>query len=800
MIFAKKHREGDLEDRLLHGFYLGELLVEPLKGKVSSSKYAARVTPTAMEVLLVLAGRPGDVVPRDDIVTAVWGGANDSPEQLSRAVSDLRHALRDSATDPRFIQTLPRRGYRLIPAPVPANGHESSLVMRHELSLHGVSGLFGSLAQRGVLETGIAYLILGWLLIQVADVVFSQLLLPQWAGTFVTILVIAGFPIALALSWFLEFRDGKAVVDHGSANRSPRQRFSRTYVSVLCALFVASALVYTYDRMIGLPIAPEVGSSLAYTSAELPPVEANSVAVMPFLNIDGSEQTELFANGFAEDLIHRLSLLPGFAVATRRDSWSLGATASSSEVRRRLRVLQYIEGSVEQVGDEIRVNVKLIDSGSGFPIISRTFASPLRDFNQVRRDITDVMLGNLKIASTQETQEMLDSIYDETDLDAYILYRRGREAYERPRTIQSLVEAAELFEQALAYDLDYAPAHAGVCSAHVEIYELSGASENIDKAQQACAAALQSNPRLHMVYSALGDLYLNTGQTQRAKSAYEQSLALNAHNARAIGGLADVYRRLQRFEEAETLLINAIGSQPGNWRAINSLGTFLFSMGRFRESADAYRQIVNMDPQNFEARSNLGSALTMASEFEEGRRVLEESLELRPLEETYSNLGVIYYFLGEFEKSVESHRQAIEMTPDQALPWLNLADSLHFAGQAEASAAAFKRALELSADRLRINPADSQELLTLAWAQHRLGDSRAGLASIERGLELDPGDPYSHYYEALIRYQTGDEVSALAAIRAALENGYPAGMLVAEPYLGELRASDEFHALILASF
>jgi hypothetical protein len=70
----------------------------------------------------------------------------------------------------------------------------------------GDIGLFENLRQRGVLETGIAYLVLGWLIIQVADIVFDQLLLPSWAGTFVTVLVIAGFPIAILLSWFLEFR------------------------------------------------------------------------------------------------------------------------------------------------------------------------------------------------------------------------------------------------------------------------------------------------------------------------------------------------------------------------------------------------------------------------------------------------------------------------------------------------------------------------------------------------------------------------------------------------------------------
>jgi tetratricopeptide (TPR) repeat protein len=311
---------------------------------------------------------------------------------------------------------------------------------------------------------------------------------------------------------------------------------------------------------------------------------------------------------------------------------------------------------------------------------------------------------------------------------------------------------------------------------------------------------LKSNPRLDMVYAALGDLYLNTGEKSRATSAYEESLAINAHNARAMGGLAEVYRLSQRFDEAEALLAEAIRAQPGNWRAINGLGTFLFSVGRFREAADAYRQVVTMDPANFQARSNLGSALTMAGDFEQGRRVLEESLALHPIQRTYSNLGVIYYFLGDFAKSVETHRQAVELSPGESLLWLNLADSLYFAGRPEESAVAFQKAEELSTANLAVNPTDSEQVFTLAWAQHRLGRSREALAAVAHGLELDPGDPYGYYYGALIRYQAGDRDAALESLRLALDRGYPAGMLVAEPYLGELRASEEFHALVAASF
>ncbi|MDX1482468.1 MAG: hypothetical protein R3315_12370, partial [Woeseiaceae bacterium] len=97
------------------------------------------------------------------------------------------------------------------------------------------------------------------------------------------------------------------------------------------------------------------------------------------------------------------------------------------------------------------------------------------------------------------------------------------------------------------------------------------------------------------------------------------------------------------------------------------------------------------------------------------------------------------------------------------------------------------------------DPSDSVSTFTLAWAQHMLGESRQALAGVERGLALDPGDPYGYYYDALIRYRTGDDETALASLRTALEMGYPPGMLVAEPHLGDLRTDERFHRIITDS-
>ena len=782
---------------LLQGFYLRDLFVNPVKGQITGRAGSVHLPPKAMEVLLCLASNPGTLVTRETLIDDVWGAGSGSHEALSHAVSEIRHALNDRIDKPEFVQTLPKRGYRLIVEVETATAHASKSIPEPQNgSGVGGIGLFENLKQRGVLETALAYLVLGWLLIQIADIVFSQLLLPVWAGTFVTFLVIAGFPIAIVLSWFLEYRDGRTTLHELSPRDSMKRRFSRTYLSVIGALAIAAVVVFIYDKRVGLPQSAVIQAPLNTENVMLPPVQDNSIAVLPFFNLDGSDETEVFSNGLAEDLITRLSRVPGLLVSSRGDSFTLDPNSASSRVRERLRVGLYLEGSVQIDGDLMRVIVQLIDSETGFHVLSRSFDRPVEGFFEIRDEITKLTVANVRVALPAETQPLPIADYEESDLDAYVLYRRGKEIYEKPRTLESLAEVIRYFEQALDHDSGYAAAHAGLCKTYVARYELSNSVDDIGLAENACSSALASNSRLYMVHTALGDLYHRTGRSSEAEAAYNEALTINPQEVQAMSGLADVYRRQQKHVEAEQLLHTAIGTQPGNWRPIYSLGGFLFSVGRYEEAADAYRQVVLLNPRNYEAREDFGSALIMAGDFEAGKLVYEESLEIEPSRNAYSNLGVIYYYLGEYEKSVATHLKAVDLSPDEAVKWLNLADAYFLSGQKNEAANAFRKAKDLSESRHAVDPTDIDTLFTLAWAQQMLGEQGEAKASIAKGLAMAPNDPYGLYYEALINVRAGEHALAVKSLRLAVNNGYPANMLAAEPYLNELRANTEFRTMI----
>lgn len=779
---------------LLQGFYLGEWLIEPLKGQVTGPGGTGHLPPKAVEVLLCLASEPGELLTRDELLNKVWGQGLGSSEALGHAVSDIRHALGDQADDPRFVQTLPKRGYRLVIDVVPASEHTASVIIgAHNGANSSDIGLFENLRQRGVFETALAYLIVGWLLIQIADVVFAQLHLPEWTGTFVTVLVIAGFPIAIVLSWFLEFRDGRAVVHKLSAADARKRRFSRTYISVLGSLAVAAALVFGYDRVIGLPEAEESPSAPGHS---LGPVAENSIAVLPFFNLDGSDETQTFANGFVDDVITRLSRVPGLLVSSRGDSFTLPPNSASGAVRKRLRVAMYLEGSVQISDDEMRIIVQLIDSSNGFHILSRTFDRPTEDFFDVRDEVTNLTVSSLRVALPPETQQLSSASSKRPDLDAYVLYRRGIDESRKPDTPTTTGSALGWFDAALEVDPEYAAAHAGKCIVLLSMFQLNNETESVTAAETSCGKALELNPNLDIVHGALGVLYSLTGEYAESESAFLESLRINPKSVQAMAGLADVYRLQQRPDEAEKLLRSAIGLQPGNWSAYSSLGYFLYRQGRYEEAAEVYENIVAIDPGNLRGQSSIAVSHMMAGNFAAAAPAFERALAIEAHAATYSNLGLMHYYLGEYEEAAQALENAISMAPNDHLYWSNLGDVLWNSNKQDDARRAFENARSRAESALSVNANDPAILMDHAWILAMLGEKERALAVIERASVALSDDPYADYIHALIQHHYGDDGEAIRLLTQAVEKGYSTTILAAEPHLRDLRASEEFLTIV----
>ncbi len=784
---------------LRQGFYFGELLVEPLRGQVSGTSISEHLPPTAAEVLVCLASKPGELVTRDELLREVWGDDQGSQEALNHAVSEIRQALHDRHDDPAYVQTLPKRGYRLLVTPELVAESTTTVVLGADQGARVTDvGILQNLKQRGVLETALAYLIVGWLIIQIVDIIFDQLLLPQWMGTFVTVLVIAGFPIAVLLSWFLEFRHGRAVVvDKLTPSDLRKRRFSRTYISVISALAIAAALVFLYDRNIGLP-ETEDGIAESLEAIVGPRVFENSIAVLPFLNIDGSETTQTFANGLVDDVITRLARVPGLLVSSRGDSHTLEPNTASQRVRERLRVAMYLEGSVQMIDGQLRVIVQLIDSNTGFHVLSRSFDRPREDFFDVRDEITELTVANVRVALPEKSSKGPIADVEDSTLDAYLLYRRGIDASRDPAT-GSFAKAIEYYDAALEIDPDYAAAHAGKCIAYAREYVESSSTGLMTQAESACATALELNPNLEVVHVALGNLYEYLGLHEQALAAFGQALASNPKHVGALIGTGRQYAEMQQLDKAEDELKRATTVEPGNWHPHNNLGTLYFNLGRYAEAADQYEMVLALDSTNMVGHSNLGTALMLAGEFERAATVLEVAADAEPRAITFSNLGLVKYYLGRLDEAIAAHTRATQIAPEDHLAWSGLADALWAAGNETESIAAYEQAEAHASDALKVNPSDAYTQLDLAWISTMLGRPDEAQRYLERAQPLADVDPVFHYIHALIRVRGGETDEAVGALETCIERGFSAKTLAVDPLLEPLRGNARFEALVSGS-
>jgi tetratricopeptide (TPR) repeat protein/TolB-like protein/DNA-binding winged helix-turn-helix (wHTH) protein len=786
-----------VDSELLQGFYLGDILVEPVKGRVTGRTTSAHLPPKAMEVLLCLVNSPGDLVTREKLLDDVWGVGHGSQETLSHAVGEIRHAFDDHHDNPKVIQTLPKRGYRLLITPQLASENTSSVVLGTKDGARITDiGLLENLQRRGVFETALAYLIVGWLLIQIADIVFSQLYLPSWVGTFVTMLVIAGFPIALVLSWFLEFRDGRAVRDELSAADARRRRFSQTYLSVVGALGIAAVGVFIYDQLIGLPTAEPTAIEVFEARIQPPPIVENSFAVLPFLNLDGSEETQIFANGLVDDVITRLARIPGLHVASRGDSFTLAPNSASQEVRDRLRVEMYLEGSVEMSGDLMRVTVQLINSETGFHILARTFDKTRDAFFEVRDEITSLTVGNVRVALPPDVRASALRVGDDPSLDVYVLYRRGIEASRQPRTMGTIASALGWFDAALSVDPGYAAAHAGKCDVYVQGYRETNDLDFIEKAEATCARALELNPNLVIVHTSLGVLYRSTGEYAEAEAEYKAALRIDPSNVESLTGLGEIYARQKRIDEAEGSLRSAVDSHPGNSATYNMLGVFLFRTGRFAEAVEQYQYVVALRPDDMIGYSNLGAALMLMGDFAAAAPAYQKAIEIEPRQAAYSNLGLLHYYMGNLDAAIESHRNAVEIQPNNYLGHSNLGDVYWAANRRDEATGEFELAESLATTSLTVNPNDPWTMMDLAWIKAMLNKHEEARKLIDKALDLEPEDPYTHYYNGMLSLRAGDRDAALKALRLAAEMGYSRQMLAAEPHLEPLRGDPQFLAIV----
>lgn len=780
-------------DHLHIGFRLNECLVRPIRNSIEGPGGVQQVSARAMEVLLTLARKPGFVLSRRQLRDEVWGRDEVSSTVVTRSVGELRHALGDQADSPRFIQTIPGRGYRLIPDPIPLDEvppRTASSLLEPEPVEKLAPTLFGfitDLARRKVYRVAASYLVASWVVLQVADVILDALPLPAYSMTFLVVALAMGFPVAVVLAWAFQWTpQGLMVEGFGGRLRD----FS--------AGAKPAALVYVVAGVSALLVGSGAYMLTAGDQAtDLPLPAAESIAVLPFVNFSDNAANEYFSDGLTEEVLNVLANMDNLQVASRTSSFYFkGKDLDIKDIAKSLNVRYLLEGSVRLAGDSMRITAQLIDGQNGFHIWSGTYDRDTSDVFAVQSDIARQVARNLKVMISNQVENILDKPPTE-NLDAYDAYLRGRDFLRRPKTDANLANAVNQFQQATTLDSAFGMAYAGTCEARLGQYQLNADSSLFELAEKACNRAMTRDANSAEVALALGKLHLLSGQYDLAMEEIDRSLALKPRWVDARLSRAEVLAASGFPAEAEQEMKTAIAINPGYWEAYGRLGGFYFNRGRYDEAITNYQEMVERTPDSASAYNNLASAYYLKGDLQSASEIWLKALATIPSAGMYYNIGSMYFYLRRFEDAISMYRNAIDLAPDEYLYWGGLGEAGRQLPDAWNQAeAAYRKAFQLGEAMLAINPDNTEVMNNLAPFYAAVGNFDKAFALLDAASGGSSEDPYFFYNTAMVNVRAGNSVKAEDALMKAVELGYPVVLLPMDAGLDPLQGRPRYEALV----
>jgi len=325
---------------------------------------------------------------------------------------------------------------------------------------------FEELKRRNVFRVGIAYVLMGWVLLQGADFVLDVIAAPDWTIRALILVVALGLPIALFFAWAFEVTpEGikrEADVDR-SASVAPHtgrklDRAIMVFLAVAVVLLLADRFFVSGDRK-----ATSTSTETAATIENADETETpdKSVAVLPFADLSQNGDQEWFADGLAEEILNALARTPDLLVASRTSSFSYkGSNKDMLEIAREMGVAHVLEGSVRSSGDRIRVTAQLIRAEDGFHIWSENYDRSPEDMIAIQEDLAQNIAEALETTMDPDALEAMAQVGTRS-VEAYKSYLQGvaAEAVQNVEGTPKLLEAIEQFVAATNADPRFSQAY-----------------------------------------------------------------------------------------------------------------------------------------------------------------------------------------------------------------------------------------------------------------------------------------------------------------------------------------------------
>jgi len=492
---------------------------------------------------------------------------------------------------------------------------------------------YRELKQRKVIRVAIAYVIVAWVVVEVASVMFPGMLLPDWSVRLVIGMAILGFPVALVLAWAVDLTPEGPKLETGTPQ-------------------------------------PDVPSS--------PPVESaksgfDSVAVLPFLNLSNDPENEYFSEGMSEEILNLLCRLPQLTVASRTSSFSFkGKDVDISTVAQKLGVDVILEGSVRRSGDRVRITAQLIDGHADRHLWSKTYDRELKDVFAVQDEIARSIVTALELSLSPAQEKSMQKRGETPDMDAYDFYLRGRYYVERGEFTHGLA----MYEKAIELDQDYALAWAGAADAHSwATHWVQDTPAHREGADECSRKALILAPELAEAHASRCLALQVIGQYAEAEREAAAAIALDPQLFEAHYYLGRALFSQGKFDGAIDSFTRAAHIRPDDVSASTLLTTSYKSAGRETEALESVRSGIKVVERHLSLHPDDALALSRAAndqvylgDLEKGVAWAEKAYAINPRVCAY-NVACAFSITGHTERALDVLEEHVR-TGAVLLDWL----------------------------------------------------------------------------------------------------------------------------------
>ncbi|MDX1460825.1 MAG: tetratricopeptide repeat protein [Xanthomonadales bacterium] len=675
--------------------------------------------------------------------------------------------------------------------------------------------LFEELKRRNVFRVGIAYLITAWLLLQVVDLVLENINAPDWVMQAFMLAVAVGFAVTMVVAWVFELtpeglKKEKEVDRSKSITRNTGRKLDRAIIGIL----VLALGYFVWDKFSqGKTGNPASDAATASATADVAPADVEpkrpSIAVLPFANRSSRDEDAFFAEGIHDDLLTSLAKVGSLKVISRTSVIRYtGTTLSIPEIASELGVSTVLEGGIQRSGDQVRINVQLIDANTDEHLWAENYDRALTADNlfSIQSEISREIVSALKGTLTDQESERLDE--QPTDsLEAYAEYVLGRQELAK-RTNESLPRAQKHFEKAIELDPEYVLAYVGLAdSISLQVnYGDIFVTDSYAPRQAAIDRALALNPNSGEAYTSLANLRDDQNQDEVAEEFFKKAIELSPNYVTAWHWYAVTLQEEDRYEEALEMITKARELDPIAPILAMAKGSILWGLDRREEAFAINRAQLEKTPEfpnlygqrigfhgsigemgeamrwseayaGLDATSSFAhvsvcNMLVQLGDDTKAEQCYDRVEESYP-EASFGSRIILHQLRGEHDKAVEVMEQIAEQFPFDG-PQVGLGYNYMTNGEWDKARAIVEENFPeyLGTEPFVVDESNDGRTQMAGMALYATGDTERGRELLNAAREYYESQTYIGPGPVFIHAFLGEKDEAIAALRRAMDEGW----------------------------